>query len=299
MSLSNRPASGLGIDCSAPGTLFCFGLGYTGAALAGALVDDGWRVRGTVREASDCEALAADGIDARPFDDIGKSLADVTHLLSCVPPMAGEGDPVLARYESDIVALAPELAWAGYLSTTGVYGNRAGDLVDETSPSRPTSERAARRVTAETAWREMHVTAALPVHVFRLAGIYGPDRNALETVKTGRARRIVKPNQVFSRIHLDDLVTILRASMTSPRPGAIYNVCDDEPAPPQDVIAYACKLLGVAPPPEEDFDTAEMTEMARSFYADNKRVTNRLIGEELGVRLAYPNYRVGLDALAS
>ncbi|MCZ6764549.1 MAG: NAD-dependent epimerase/dehydratase family protein, partial [Alphaproteobacteria bacterium] len=186
-------------------------------------------------------------------------------------------------------------------STTGVYGDRAGDWVDETSPLKPTGARGRARVKAEAAWREAGDAHGLPVHIFRLAGIYGPGRNALETVRAGTARRVVKPGQLFARIHVDDIVSVLRASIDRPRPGAIYNVCDDEPAPAQDVVAYACRLLGVMPPPEEPFEKAvasgSLSDMAQSFYADNRRVANRLIKEELGVRLAYPSYREGLDAL--
>ncbi len=298
MSLPIGSASKLGTKPYRPGTLFCFGLGYTGVALARALIGEGWDVRASEREEAPHAAFATEGVQAYPFEAVGDGLKDVTHLLVTAPPMAGRGDPVLARYRNDIVSLAPNLTWVGYLSTTGVYGNRDGGWVDETSSLRPTSERATLRVAAEAAWRDIHETVGLPLNIFRLAGIYGPLRNALETVKAGRARRIIKPGQLFSRIHLDDLVAVLKASMAAPRPSAIYNICDNQAAPPQDVIEYACNLLGVALPPEEDFAAADLSPMARSFYADNKRVANRRIREELGIKLAYPNYRVGLNELA-
>jgi nucleoside-diphosphate-sugar epimerase len=185
----------------------------------------------------------------------------------------------------------------GYLSTTGVYGDRDGGWVDESSALKPTGERGRRRLAAEAAWLELHRRARLPVHIFRLAGIYGPGRSALDAVRAGRAQRIDKPGQVFSRIHVADIVQVLRASMARPDPGAIYNLCDDDPAPPEAVIAFACELLGVPKSPLVPFAEARLSEMARSFYADNKRVSNRRIKEQLGVRLAYPSYKDGLRAL--
>ena len=185
------------------------------------------------------------------------------------------------------------LAWIGYLGTTAVYGDRQGGWVDEETPIEPTLARADRRARAEAAW----LKSGLPVHIFRLAGIYGPGRNAFVNLKDGTARRIVKPGQVFSRIHVEDIATVLEASIARPRPGAIYNVCDDEPAPPQDVVAHAAELMGVAPPPEQPYETADLSPMARTFYKDNRRVRNERIKRELGVRLAYPTYREGLAAL--
>ncbi len=185
----------------------------------------------------------------------------------------------------------------GYLSTTGVYGDRDGGWVDEEAPLEPTGARGRKRVAAEAAWLALRRDHGVPVHLFRLAGIYGPGRNALATVQAGRAKRIDKPGQVFSRIHVDDIATVLEASMARPNPGRAYNVCDDEPAPPAEVIAHACDLLGVAPPPLVPFEQAELSAMARSFYRDNKRVSNRRIKQELGVKLAYPGYKAGLAAL--
>ena len=278
--------------------LFCFGLGYSAGFLARALAGEGWSIAGTSRTG----AAASDGVRIHrfsrlaPLADAARDLAGTTHLLLSVPPDEA-GDPVLAEHGSDLAGLA-DLRWLGYLSTTGVYGDRGGGRVDETAALTPSGERGRRRVAAEAGWLELHRRHGLPVHVFRLAGIYGPGRSALDTVRAGRAQRIDKPGQVFSRIHVADIVQTLRASMARPYPGAVYNVCDDDPAPPEAVIAYACCLLGIAPPPLVPFDRAELSAMARSFWDDNKRVDNRRIKQELGVRLRYPGYREGLAALA-
>lgn len=283
-------------------TLFCFGLGYTAGALARRLMARGWLVRGTSRNEAACAELVAQGITAwtfdrdRPLADPAAALDGVTHILISVPP-DDAGDPVLDRHGGDIAALSPPLRWAGYLSTTGVYGDRGGGPVDEASDRRPSTMRGERRVAAEDGWCGLWREHGVPVHLFRLAGIYGPGRNALETVRQGQARRIVKPGQIFSRIHVDDISAVLEASMARPNPGAAYNVCDDEAVPPQDVVAFACELLGVDPPPEVPFEEAELSDMARSFYAENKRVANGRIKHELGVTLAYPDYRAGLRAL--
>ncbi len=284
-----------------PARLFCFGLGYSARVLAGRLRARGWRVAGTTRSAERVAALAGDGIEAFRFDrglplaDPAAALAGTTHLLSSVPPDEA-GDPVIDHHAGDLAALAG-LAWAGYLSTTGVYGDRGGGWVDEDSDLQPTGERGRRRVAAEQAWLRLHRDHGLPVHLFRLAGIYGPGRNALETVRAGKAKRIQKPGQVFSRIHVADIATVLEASMARPDPGRAYNLCDDDPVPPAEVIAHACALLGRAPPPLVPFESAGLSPMARSFYRDNKRVSNRRIKDELGVELAYPDYRTGLQAL--
>ncbi len=274
--------------------LFCLGLGYTALALARRLKAAGWQVGGTCRDGAKAAALEAEGIAVVTAPDAAADeIARASHLLSSIPPDA-TGDPALTLWGTAI-AQHPGLAWAGYISTTGVYGDRDGGWVDETSDLLPTGERGRRRVEAERAWTALR--PGVPVHLFRLAGIYGPGRSALDTVRDGRAQRVVKPGQVFSRVHVDDIATTLAASIARPRPGAVYNVCDDNPAPPDEVIAYACELLGVAPPAEIPFDQANLSDMARSFYADNKRVANDLIKSELGVRLAYPDYRAGLKAL--
>lgn len=283
--------------------LFVFGLGFSALALAERLRARGWSVAGTCRGEDKQRALAARGIAAmlfdrgRPLADPAAALAGATHVLSSVPPDA-QGDPVLDHHAGDLATLGGALRWAGYLSTTGVYGDRDGGWVDETSGLHPTGARGRGRAAAERAWLDL-LRVGVPVHLFRLAGIYGPGRSALDAVRDGTARRIVKPGQVFSRIHVDDIAAVLEASIAKPNPGAAYNVCDDDPAPPQDVIAFACALLGREPPPEIPFAeaAASMSAMARSFYADNKRVRNTRIKAELGVRLAYPDYRTGLKAL--
>ncbi|MBT3398703.1 MAG: SDR family oxidoreductase [Rhodospirillaceae bacterium] len=283
-------------------TLLVFGLGFSARVLVDRLRPAGWSVRATARSADKVAALRAEGIDAFLFDgaapiaDISGALDGVSHLLLSVPPGA-DGDPVLNHHGGDIAARADDIAWAGYLSTTGVYGDRAGGWVDETSELIPATERGRRRVDAEAGWCRLWQESGLPIHLFRLAGIYGPGRSALETVRAGNARRVVKEGQVFSRTHVADIATVLEASITRPNPGAAYNVCDDDPAPPQEVVTHACELLGVALPPEIAFADAEMSEMGRSFYAESKRVSNRRIKEELGVALAYPDYRAGLAAL--
>jgi len=280
--------------------LFCFGLGYSALGLVRRLRPKGWVIAGTCRDDDRRAELAREGVEAYlfdgPFADIAAALADTSHLLSSVPPDAA-GDPVIARYGSTIAAIGGSLTWMGYLSTTGVYGDRAGDWVDETSPLRPSGERGRRRCEAEAAWLGLWRQHGVPVHLFRLAAIYGPGRSALDQVRSGAARRIDKPGQIFSRIHVEDIATVLEASMARPRPGTVYNVCDDMPAAPQTVIAFACALLGVEPPPLVPFDQADLSPMARSFYDDNKRVDNARMKRELGVRLRYPDYKAGLRAL--
>jgi nucleoside-diphosphate-sugar epimerase len=279
--------------------LFCFGFGYTALALGRRLVASGWAVTGTCRSAERRALLCGSGFSAvlfdrsRPVD--ATALSGVTHLLVSVPPDA-IGDPVLALHGRDVAAL-PGLAWLGYLSTTGVYGDRGGGWVNETARLRPTGERGRRRVAAEQSWLDLWRDRGVPVHIFRLAAIYGPGRSAFDALRAGTARRIDKPGQVFSRIHVADLASVLIASIERPRPGAVYNVCDDEPAPPQAVVAHAAELLGMAPPPLVALEAAGLSPMARSFYDDNKRVANRLIKAELGVRLRYPDYRAGLAAI--
>jgi nucleoside-diphosphate-sugar epimerase len=209
-----------------------------------------------------------------------------------VPPDAA-GDPVIDLC-GPAIAARRDLAWVGYLSTTGVYGHHGGGWVDENTALTPSGERGRRRVAAERAWLG---PPGLPTHIFRLAGIYGPGRSAFDSLRAGRAQRIDKPGQVFSRIHVEDIARTLRASLSKPHPGAVYNLCDDDPAPPADVIAYAAGLLGVPPPPLIPFAEAKLSEMGRSFYDDNKRVRNDRIKQELGVQLAFPDYRAGLAAI--
>jgi nucleoside-diphosphate-sugar epimerase len=280
---------------------FVFGLGYTGLALAADLLDSGWHGAGTCRDDGKRVQLLEAGIDAFRFDgdaalaDAGGALAGTTHVLSTIPP-GEQGDPVLDLHAGHLAAL-PSLEWAGYISTTGVYGDRDGGWVDEFSGLRPSGERGRRRERDEECWFGLWREAGVPVHVFRAAGIYGPGRSILDALRAGSAHRIDKPRQVFSRVHVDDLVAALRASMSRPRAGAVYNVCDDEAAASADVTAHAAGLLGVEPPPLVPFEQADLSDMARSFYADSKRVRNTLIKEELGVTLRYPTYREGLKAI--
>lgn len=275
--------------------LFIFGLGFSARVIARAAQDRGWRVSGTTRSG---QGDGLDGITVHAFDRDhplpAQALDGVTHVLSSVPP-DHDGDPVLDLAGEALCRAAP--AWVGYLSTTGVYGDCQGDWVDEDAPLRADLDRSRRRVLAEQAWQG----SGLPVQVFRLAGIYGPGRSAIDTVRQGRARRIIKPDQVFSRIHVDDIAQVVLASIERPHPGRVYNLCDDDCAPPQDVITHACALLGVEPPPEMDWAQAQaiLTPMALSFYADNKRVRNDRIKQELGVSLRYPSYRQGLAAILS
>ena len=273
-------------------TLLSFGHGYSARALVPLLPDD-WTVIGTTRSADKARQIAQTGVTPRiwPGDEV--PFDGVTHLLISAGPGA-DGDPVLNAYRDEIAARVGQFEWAGYLSTTGVYGDHQGGWVDEATPLAPSTRRGQWRKAAEEAWAAI---PGLPVHIFRLAGIYGPGRGPFAKVRAGTARRIIKPGQVFSRIHVDDIAQVLAASIARPNPGAAYNLCDDDPAPPQEVIAHAAKLLGLPLPPEEPFDTAEMTPMARSFYAESKRVRNDRIKDELGVSLIYPDYRAGLAAL--
>jgi nucleoside-diphosphate-sugar epimerase len=277
-------------------TLLSLGHGFSARALARLLIPQGWHIIGTTRTTEKAAILAAEGIEPLvwPGTDLTPAINRATHLLTSVAP-GPAGDPVLAAYGPQI-ATAP-LRWIGYLSTTGVYGNHGGDWVDETAPLTPATTRGAARVKAEAAWAALGARTA--PHIFRLAGIYGPGRGPFEKVRDGSARRIVKPGQVFSRIHVDDIAQTLAASIARPNPGAIYNVCDDDPAAPEDVLAYAATLLGLPLPPAIPFEEAEMTPMARSFYAESKRVRNTRIKTELGVKLLYHDYRSGLQALVA
>jgi nucleoside-diphosphate-sugar epimerase len=279
--------------------LWCFGLGYSALALARLLAAEGWRVSGTSRSPEKAAKLTSIGFATRVFDRErllpAQALGGVTHILASIPPDQ-TGDPALDRHGDDIAALK-HLAWLGYLSTTGVYGDRGGGWVDETSALVPTGERGRRRVMAEAGWLALWRRRGVPVHIFRLAAIYGSGRNPFAALRSGSATRIDKPGQIFSRIHVEDLAAVLRASIANPRPGAVYNVCDDEPAPPATVVAYAAGLLGTPAPPLVPIENADLSPMARSFYEDNKRVRNRLIKSELGIALRYPDYRSGLAAI--
>lgn len=285
-------------------TLFCFGLGYTGTRLARAALARGWRVAGTCRGVEKAATLRDQGIQAVPFagdragPEVAERLASATHLLASIPPDE-EGDPVLRLHGSDLEARTVPLAWAGYLSTTGVYGDCGGVWIDESRPPNPATLANQRRLDAESAWLDLGTRTATPTHIFRLPGIYGPEgRSAIDSLASGRARRIVKSGQVFNRIHVDDLVAVLMASMERPNPGRLYNVSDDEPAPADKVLSYAAALMGVDPPPAERFEEAELSTFVMHFYAECKRVSNARIKRELGVSLGYPTYREGLRAIA-
>ncbi|WP_415404750.1 SDR family oxidoreductase [Tateyamaria sp. SN3-11] len=274
-------------------TLLSFGHGYSAKALSALLLPQGWRIIGTTRSAEKAATLAETGIEPLVFPgtDLSQAIDAATHLLISAGPDA-DGDPVLRAVGDQIARSTFE--WAGYLSTTGVYGDHQGGWVDEDSALTPSTRRGQWRVEAEAAWQAI---PDLPLHIFRLAGIYGPGRGPFAKVRAGTARRIIKEGQVFSRIHVEDIGQIVAASIARPNPGAVYNLCDDDPAPPQDVIGHAAELLGLPLPPAEDFESADMTPMARSFYAESKRVRNDRIKDELGVTLLYPSYRDGLAAL--
>lgn len=280
--------------------LFAFGYGSTAAALDRRLRAQGWQIAGTCRTAEKAARLKEAGVEAWLLNEDEKpgpgALDGATHLLISAPPGAN-GDPVLAAMAEAIRSHCGTIEWIGYLSTTGVYGDRDGAEVTEEDAVRPISERGRRRAEAEAAWLALGEETGIPVQIFRLAGIYGPGRNQIVSLRQGKARRIVKPGHVFSRIHVDDIAAVLEASIGRPRAGGIYNVCDDEAAPPQDVVLFAADLAGLAPPPEISLDAADLSPMARSFYDETKRVSNARIKSELGVTLRYPTYREGLRAL--
>ncbi|KJC35380.1 epimerase [Bradyrhizobium sp. LTSP885] len=281
--------------------LLIFGFGYSAQAIAERLRGSGTEIAATVRTQAKADLLARSGIRTRLLSDaqqdpaIADEIIASDAILVSIRPDQG-GDRVLAAV-GEAIAAAPQLRWIGYLSTVGVYGDHAGGWVDETTPVAPREGRSRIRAEAEQAWLGFGAAHGKAVHLFRLAGIYGPGRNQLVQLAARTARRIVKPGQVFNRIHVADIAAVIEASLKRPRAGAIYNVSDDEPAPPQDVVGFAAQLSGVAPPPEIPFEQADLTPMGRSFYGENKRVRNGLIKRELGVVLRYPNYREGLTAL--
>ncbi len=276
-------------------TLLSFGHGYSARALAARLMGQGWRIIGTTRSPAKLSEIATTGVEPLlwPGTDVADLVAQVPNILISAGPDA-DGDPVLNALKDQFTAGAARMRWVGYLSTTGVYGDHRGGWVDEDTALAPATRRGMARVKAEAAWQGI---PDLPLHIFRLAGIYGPGRGPFAKVKNGTARRIIKQGQVFSRIHVDDIAQALELSINAPQPGAIYNLCDDDPAPPQDVIGHAAELLGLPVPEAVDFETAEMTPMARSFYAESKKVRNDRIKDKLGWKPCYPDYRIGLAAL--
>jgi nucleoside-diphosphate-sugar epimerase len=281
--------------------LFCFGFGYAAEALARRLSARVVALAGTRTSLPTAPAplgarLAEFKGDAAPAA-ARELLAGTTHALISIPPDL-EGDPVLRHFRDDLAVLS-DLAWVGYLSTVGVYGDCQGRWVDESAPPRPTSERSLRRLEAERAWLAFGRDTGRRVEIFRLAGIYGPGRSVLDALRAGTARRIVKPGQVFNRIHVDDIARVLGAAIDRATGHAIYNVADDEPAPPEDVVAYAAELLGLPVPEAVPIEAAGLSPMAASFWAESKRVSNARIRGDLGVALLYPTYREGLRALAA
>lgn len=280
--------------------LFCFGFGYSAEATALRLSARAETIVGTRtgphaqpgRGISLC-VYRGDG----PSRDVQANLAGTTHALVSIPPDL-EGDLVLRHHGKDLAALS-ELEWIGYLSTVGVYGDAKGGWIDETSPVRPTSERSLRRVHAEQAWLKFAEETGKRVEIFRLSGIYGPGRSVIDNLRAGTARRIVKPGQVFNRIHVDDIGRVVAHAIDHPTSHRIYNVTDDEPASPEDVLLYAADLLGIEPPPAIPYETVEMSPMAASFWADSKRIRNDRMRTELGADLQYPTYREGLRAILS
>lgn len=287
---------------STPGKLFCFGYGYCCDYLGYTLLaqEGQWTVAGTTRDLEKQVLMRENGIKSyvfdhsKPLDDPQLFFSGVTHLLISTPP-SDDGDLTFNMHADDILKI-PTLKWVGYLSSTGVYGDKDGEWVDEMTELSPNSKRGSRRAKAEGQWLSLFKSHGVPVHIFRLAGIYGPGRSALDSVRAGYARRISKPGHAFSRIHVEDIVQVLEASMNNPAPGEIYNIADDLAAPSHEVIDYACQLLGMQSMPIIPFEEADMSPMARSFYADNKRVHNDKIKNDLNVSLKHPNYRSGLEA---
>ncbi len=284
--------------------IFIFGLGYSARVFARRLAGRGWAIAGTSRSGQTAPAIEGCQVflfdRGQPLDSAGfEALSAASHILCSAPPDE-TGDPVLDHYRAALAGHA-RLEWVGYLSSTGVYGDTGGAWVDEGAPLRPSSPRGVRRVAAENAWLDLAgyggAGEGVPVHIFRLAGIYGPGRNALAQLARGTARRTDKPGHVFSRIHVEDIARTLEASIARPNPGAVYNLCDDRPAPAEEVVRFAARLLKTDPPPLVPLAEAGLTPMAASFYADDRRVRNARIKRELGVTLAYPDYEAGLRAL--
>jgi nucleoside-diphosphate-sugar epimerase len=277
--------------------LFIYGLGFSGQALARQMQAKGWAVSATARTQDKAAALI--GLNLTPVnpadpDAMTAAMGRAKAILITAPP-GPDGCPALQQIVPALARSAAFPDWIGYVSTTGVYGDQGGGWVFENSPLRASSPEGARRVGAERDWLQVGQGMGLSVMVFRLPGIYGPGRSAFDRLRTGDARRVIKPGQVFSRIHVEDIASGLAASIAKPRAGGIYNLCDDEPAPPQDVIAYATSLAGLPLPQEVGIET--LSPMAKRFYAENKRVSNALAKQELGWKPAYPTYRQGLDAI--
>ena len=285
----------------APGHLFCFGLGFTASRLALRLLEAGWRVSGTTRSFENVEKWTSVGIETYLFDGTASISAkdglfsDITHLIASIPP-TDLGELPLLFHQKQLVS-SEKLEWAAYLSTPAVYGDRGGAFVSEADCPQPGSRRGERRLKAENSWLDALKNSSTSIQIMRLAGIYGPGRNLIDQVLGGRARIIEKQDQVFNRIHVDDIGTILMASMDRPNDGAIYNVADQEACPSGDVVRFACNLVGIDPPQPILFENAELSEMAKSFYSECKRLVTEKIKNELGVELQYPTYREGLKSI--
>lgn len=284
--------------------LFCFGYGYVAKHLVEHLqsLDEGWDFTVTTTDLDKLREIRESGLraylfaDDRHFNDPIFAMKDVTHILISVPPK-DDGDVVFKAHARDILQ-NPTVEWIGYLSSTGVYGNRDGDRVDETAEVRPTSERGSKRAKAETQWLKLRRIAGVPINIFRLSGIYGIGRSAIDTVRAGVSKRVYKEGHAFNRVHVDDIIQVLKATIDQHSTGDIYNLADDNPAPSHELIDYACKLLGKESPPLMTYDEdLDMSPMARSFYKDNKRVCNKKIKEKLGITLKYPDYKSGLNAI--
>ena len=281
--------------------LFCFGHGYCAEAVASRLAHPGTAIAGTATTPEKVRALCERGFDGVLFDGtsmnpaVTEALRTATHVLLSIPPGA-TGDPAFTLHADDIRS-SPSIEWIGYFSTIGVYGDADGGWVDEATPPNPRSDRGRRRLLAEEQWLRLGDETRKTVVVFRLPGIYGPGRNSLRDIRAGTARRIIKPGQFFNRAHVDDIAAAVLAALALRR-SRIFNVTDDLPAPPQDVIAYGAELLGVPCPPAVPLADAQLSPMGISFYSESKKVSNARMKEELGIRLAYPTYVEGLRALA-
>lgn len=279
--------------------ILVLGYGYVARRLAARAIAAGWAVSGTIREADKAAALEKEGVTPIPWTAAGvdpAAIGSADAILISAPPDAN-GCPALAAAKDALIARERPASWIGYLSSNGVYGDHGGAWVDEASALLATSPRAKNRIMSEESWRALAEATGSPLVMFRLPGIYGPGRSALDTVRKGRAARIVKEGQVFNRAHVDDIAAALHASLDDPSAGDIFNIADDQPAPPQDVIEYACELLGVPPPPLVPIEQANLSEISKSFYADNKRISNALMKERLLPALSCPTYREGLRAI--
>ena len=279
--------------------VFIFGAGYSGRAFGRLLAQRGIAVAGTTRAAGKAEQLRGDGIEPHLFDgetvspELIAALAGTTHLVVSIAPDEN-GDPVLNVLADALAALAG-LQWIGYLSTVGVYGDHGGEWVSEESECRPVSQRSIQRLAAEMAWQDFAASTGTPMAILRLSGIYGPGRNAFVNLEKGTAKRLIKPGQVFNRIHVEDIARALDF-LAGRRADGIFNITDDEPAPPQDVVEFASALMKTDPPPAIDFETATISPMARSFYGENKRVSNAKV-KQAGFGFVYPDYRAALERM--